>query len=184
MERLYEAKEPNVEGLPNPDQVLEKIRLVGDTASREGADLLESCAPGIEERFLPISAIQRVRTNLEKIWDLKFRVAPKETTNQQFEIGVCIAGNPGDLIPYVWCRGGRRAADDVVRVLGHGTRVPVEGWHSGSVGLAKIKIPIPARLEEPVACSPLVAQVHQVFASFTVQHVVAIAATASKRGEA
>jgi hypothetical protein len=33
MERLYEAEEPNVKGLPNPDQVLEKVKLVGDAAN-------------------------------------------------------------------------------------------------------------------------------------------------------
>jgi hypothetical protein len=40
MERLYEAEKPNVKGLPNPDQILKKIKLVGDAASREAADLL------------------------------------------------------------------------------------------------------------------------------------------------
>src|SRR3954464_5325661 len=80
MERLYEPEdEPNVDGLPNPDRVLKQIRHVGDTACREAADLLEACALKIEE-FLPtISTAERVRSNLENNWELKYRVSPKKS---------------------------------------------------------------------------------------------------------
>src|SRR5690349_16708749 len=44
VDRLYEADEPNVEGLPNPEQVLERVRRVADAANREAAQLLEACA--------------------------------------------------------------------------------------------------------------------------------------------
>ena len=91
MKRLL-AKEPKVEGLPNPDEVLKKIKLVGDAANREAAEFLESCAQGINEHFTTISTVQRMRNNLETTWYLGFKVAPKEAPDRRFEIGVTIAG--------------------------------------------------------------------------------------------
>ena len=181
MERLYEAEEPKVEGLPNPDQVLEKIKLVGDTANREVAEFLENCVPGIEEHFRAISAVQRVRNNLEKTWDLSFRVAPTKVTDRGFWIGVYIEPNRAALIPWVWCRSSRRAEDEVVRILGRGIKsATLPDWESGDVGLTEIKIPIPERLEEPVECDSLVAQVQQAFAPFTAD-VEAMAGIAGNR---
>jgi hypothetical protein len=184
MERLYEAEELKLEGLPNPDRVLEKIKLVGDTASREVADLLESCAPGIEKHVGAISAVQRIRNNLAKMWDLRFQVAPRKATDRHFWLGVSVEPHRASLIPWVWCRGGRRAEDEMVRILGRGMKAATLKWVSGSVGLTEIKIPIPERLEEPVECDSLVAQVQQAFASFTAQEVKEIAALASNREEA
>jgi hypothetical protein len=189
MERLYPPPEdpddPKVEGLPDLDLVLEKIKLVGDKANREVAEFLEICIPGIDEHFRAISAIQRIRNNLEKMWDLSFKVAPRDATDRRFEIGVYIDRNRAALIPWVWCRGGRRAEDEVVRILGRGiksTKFP--DWDPGSVGLTEIVIPIPERLEEPVECDALVAQVQQAFESFTARDVEAMAGIASNRGEA
>ena len=182
MKRLYEAEEPKVEGLADPDRVLEKIKLVGDAASREAAELLEACAPDIEEHFRTISAVERVRNNLEDMWELRFRIAPRRATDKRFEIGVSI--DRAALFPWVWCRGGRAVEDEVIRILGRGFKVDTFAldWWSGSVALAEIKIPIPERLEEAVACDSLLAQVKQAFASFTPQKVKAIAATVSNRG--
>ncbi|OGA16653.1 MAG: hypothetical protein A3H33_09055 [Betaproteobacteria bacterium RIFCSPLOWO2_02_FULL_65_20] len=180
MERLYEAEEPKVEGLPNPDQVLKQIKLVGDTANREVAEFLETCVPGIEEHFRAISTVQRIRK--KDMWVLSFKVGPKKATDRQFWIGVNIDLNQAALIPWVWCRGGRRAEDEMVRILGRG--IKVRGWESGTVVLAEIKIPIPERLEEPVECDSLVAKVQQAFASFTERDVAAIDGITTNRGEA
>jgi hypothetical protein len=183
MERLYEAEEPNVEGLP--DRVLEKIKLVGDTANREVAEFLETCVPGIDEHFRAISDVQRSRNNLEKTWELRFKVAPIKAADRHFELGVCIEPNRTALIPWLWCRGGRRAEDEVVRILERGIKsAAFPDWYSGSVGLTEIKIRIPDRLEEPVECDSLVAQVQQVFRSFTARDIEAIAGIAGNRGEA
>lgn len=187
MARLYEAEEPKVEGLPNPDRVLEKIKLVGDAANREAAELLERCAPGINEHFGAISAIQRTSKNLEKSWDLTFKVAPTKAKDRIFfSIGVCVQQDRAALIPWVWCRGSRRSEDEIVRILGldPGIKSATLAYSPGTVGLVEVKIPIPERLEEPVACDSLVTQVQQAFASFTAQEVKAIAAIASNRGEA
>ena len=183
MERLYEAEEPKVEGLLNPDQVLEKIKLVGDTANREVAEFLETCAPRIEEHFRAISTVQRTR--IKDMWGLNFKVAPKKATGRQFAVGVQIDSNRAAVIPWVWCRGGRRAEDEVLRILGRGIKSDkLLGWDSGAVGLVEIKIHIPERLEEPVECDSLVAQVQKAFASFTEQDVEAIDGITSNRGEA
>jgi hypothetical protein len=184
MERLYEADEPKVDGLPNPDRVLERIKLVGDTAGREAADFLETCVRGIVERFRPIGNIERVHNNLEDSWDLRFRVSLKKATDKRVEIGVYIDYRRAALAPWVWCRGGRRAEDEVVRILNRGTKAATLGYTPGTVRLAEIKIPVPERLEEPVECDSLVAQVQQVLASLTAQDVNAIVGIASNRGEA
>ncbi len=184
MERLT-AKEPKVEGLPNPERVLEKINLVGAAANREAAEFLKSCVQGIEEHFKAISApVQRINNNLEKTWDLSFKVAPKEAPDRLFRIGVCIDTDRRALIPYVWCSGGRRTENEIFhRILSRGINAAALKWGAGSVGLAEIKILIPERLEEPVACDSLVTKVQEAFASFTAQEVEAIAAIASNRGE-
>lgn len=134
MERLYEAEERKVKGLPNPDQILKQIALVGDTANREVAAFLETCARGIEEHFHAIGDVQQMRNNLENTWELKFKVAPKKATGRQFQIGVQIDSNRAAVIPWVWCPGGRRAEDEVVRILGRGIKSDkLPEWASGSV---------------------------------------------------
>lgn len=188
MERLSnveDPKDPKLKGLPDPDRVLKQIKLVGDTANRQVAEFLERCAPGIEEHFHAISNVQRMRNNLEKTWALTFKVGPKNATDRRIEIGVLIHPELEALIPWVWCRGGRRAEDEVLRILDRGIKsTALPDWASGSVGLAKIKIPIPERLEEPVECDSLVAKVQQAFASFTPRQVEEIDRIASNRGEA
>ncbi len=187
MERLYnveDPKDPKLEGLPNPERILENVKLVRDTANREVAEFLKTCEPGIDKHFRAISNPLRMRNNLNT-WELKFKVGPKNATDRRFEIGVSILENPAALIPWVWCPGGRRAEDGVLRILGVGHRSDtLPGWASGSVGLAKIKILIPDRLEDPVECDSLVDQVQQAFASFTTQDVEEIDRIASNRGEA
>lgn len=188
MERLCnveDPKNPKLKGLPDPDRVLKQIKLVGDTANREVAEFLETCVQVIEEHFHAISDVQRMRNNLEKAWELKFKVGPKNATDRRFEIGVSIESNPVALIPWVWCPGGRRAEDEVMRILGVGNKSDtLPGWASGTVGLAVIKIHIPERLEEPVECDSLVADVQKAFESFTAREVEEIDRIASNRGEA
>jgi hypothetical protein len=183
MERLFEPEEPKVEGLPDPDQVLEKVKLVGKAANREVADFLEACAPRVEEHFRPISTIERVRTNLESSWGLKFRLAPKKAADRRFEIGVFIDASRAAVIPWIWCRGGRRAEDEVIRILRAGIKSASLEWASGMVGLKEIKIPVPERFEEPVEYDSLVAQVQQAFAILGAEEVKAICAITPNRGE-
>ncbi|MFM9967472.1 MAG: hypothetical protein ACKVQK_03575 [Burkholderiales bacterium] len=185
MERLYEAEKPKDEGLPEPNRILEKIKLVGDTASREVAEFLEFCALGIEAHFHAISDVKRVRNNLEKTWGLDFWVGPKDATDRRIEIGVNIIPNLVAVIPWIWCRGGRRAEDEMVRIMGGRIKhCKLPGWESGTVVLDEIKIPLPARLEDSIERESLIAQVQHAFAAFTEQDIAAIDGIASNRGEA
>ena len=84
---------------------------------------------------------------------------------------MAIVTTPPSLIPYVWCRGGRRVEGEIVDSLGRGFPIENPEFDSGSVGLAKIDIPIPNRLEESVTCDALIAKVHQAFAFFTTEDV-------------
>jgi hypothetical protein len=182
MERLYVSEEPNVEGLPNPDEILKRVEIVGDTACRQGGDLLRACVTGIEAHFSPIIAIERVRNDLSDTWELKFRVS----ATRRCEIGVIIDPHRAALFPWVWCRGGRRVEDEVIRTLGRGFRQDAFGleWFAGTVALARIPIPIPAKLDELVPRAPLVEQVCQAFSFFSAENVATISAIASNRGEA
>jgi hypothetical protein len=185
MERLYEADEPNLNGLANADQVLEKVLLVGEAASREAAEVLEACAHGIEEHFRGIGTIERVRGDTTRLWQIRYRVSPRRAKDRQFEIGVFVNVQRAAVVPWVWRRGGRRAEDDVVRILGRGVKASTGTLvlHAGTVALAEAKISMPERLEEPVSLEPLIAQVHQAFATLTAKDVAAIAAIENSRRE-
>lgn len=183
MERLYEADPPRAVGLPNATEVLEKVKLVGDVASKEGAELLEQCAPAIESHFHPISMVQRKRSRLEWTWNLGFRVAPKKSPSSIFEIGVSINATPPALIPWLWLRGGRRAEDEVVRLLNCGIRSNALGWYAGSVALQQIPIAVPDRFDLPLEADALVNKVAESFALFTVQLVERIATVGAKDAE-
>jgi len=121
MGRLYDEDEPDVSGLPTPDLTLEKVWAVGDAACREVAEFLEAFAPGIEAHFRSISTVERVRNNLENMWELRFRVTPKRVPSRRFEVGVSL--DRSVLLPWIWCRGGRRAEDEVVELQELQTRV-------------------------------------------------------------
>jgi hypothetical protein len=179
MERLYEADKPKVEGLPDPETVLNKVRHVGDTANREAAELLDLCGPAIEDRFRSISAVRRKRNNVELTWDLEFRICAKRAAHRRFLVGVGIDPEKPALIPWVWCRGGQRAEDEMVQILGRWIKSDRLGLPSGLIGLTDIHIPVPENWEEAVACAPLVAQVREAFAFFTAQEVKAIISLAS-----
>jgi hypothetical protein len=176
MERLYETEEPDEKGLPDADQVLEKIRLVGNAASAEAAELLETCAPGIEEHFRGISVFRRSPNNLENTWDLQFTVSPTKARERRFFIGVSIDPKRRALIPWVWCRNAGVAEDEIVRILGRGMKSKTLGWNLGAVGLTEIKIPMPEKLEEFVVCDTAVSEVEQAFKCFTGQEVKELAA--------
>lgn len=183
MERLYAAEdELKVEGLTNADRVIEKIKLVGGAAEAEGAALLQSCAQRIEDHFRTISAVQRVRNNIEKTWELKFTFGLKNANDRPLYIGVNILTTPTAVVPWIWCPGGRRAEDDIMRILGRGIRAAAH-FESGTVWLTKIDIPIPERLDEPVTSDPLVASVQQAFASITEQDVEKLAGVGANRGD-
>jgi hypothetical protein len=183
MERLYEAENPKTEGLSNPNEVMDKVNLVGLTASREVAEVLERCYAGIEHHFSAISTVKRRRGDPKETWQIKFRIFRKNSKKKKyFEIGIYINSSESAFGAWIWCPGGRRAEDELVAILGRGEKAAAlraEGWHPGNIRLANFRIHVPERLDEPVECDSLVGQVQDVFASFTETHVNAIATIAN-----
>ena len=77
MERLL-TEGLEKEGLRDPDAVLKKINAVSAKANQEAAEFLEKCAQGIEGHFEKIGyPVQRSRNNLEKDWELIFKIGSK-----------------------------------------------------------------------------------------------------------
>lgn len=179
MDRLYEADNSKFDGLPNPEELKEKIKRIGDAADKEAEEFLEIYTPGILARFRAISSVRRKR-NTKFNYEIQFRVATRRAVERHFWIGVAFNTDRTSLIPWVWSRGGRRAADELIRILGCGEKAEKFGWSNGTVALTEIKIHIPDRFDEPVECDSLVKQVHEAFELFTAQHVKAIAAIATK----
>jgi hypothetical protein len=174
MSRLFEAEEPNSDGLPNADEILKKTRLVGDAANWEAAQFLERCAPAIEGHFRAFGPVRRKRSNLEKTWSLQFHVGSRESKTRRFWIGVEIDLDLTALVPWVWSPGGYRAADEVRRILNRGSRPTNPAWRSGTTCLDQIPILIPERIDAPVPCEGLVTQVQHVFKTITAEDVKAI----------
>lgn len=179
MDRLYESDEPNTDGLQDAESVLEKVRRVGDAASREGAELLSACASRIEDHFRGVGTIRRIRRKLETTWSLAYKIAPNGSSPKNIQTGLLVDVHKSHLIPWVWCRGGRRAEDELVSILGAGTRGASLDWGPGHVVLAEIGIPVPDNLEEEVDSAPLVAQVQRAFASITREQIEAITTIAN-----
>ena len=67
-----------LEGLSEPEKAREMALQVGDKASRQAADFLESCAATLEERFSSIGRCERVtsRRIVEKNWTLRYSIWP------------------------------------------------------------------------------------------------------------
>lgn len=188
MERLYETDDPKAEvhklkGLPNPDAVLVKLRRVGDAACREGAEFLEFCGIGVEDHFRAFCRVQQRRKNLEEEWDLQFWIWPKKAKNKRrrFLVGIGIDWPPIRLVPWVWCPGGRQAANELRRILPSTKREP--NWGTSLI-IKEIPITIPKRIEEPVPCKSMVDAVRRAFSVFTAPKVDEIARLASEGPEA
>ena len=116
MERLYAEQEspeekPDLQGLQDAERILNMVKTVGDTACREAADFLESCAERIEPRLQTIGRFKRVRRDLTYHWDLRYKHHPKE----DLYLGVWIEQT---IVPWVWCKGGRHAEDHIASILG------------------------------------------------------------------
>jgi len=171
MKQLYQAESPNLKGVPNAKQVMEKVQLVGDAASREVAKFLESCVPGIEQHFRSIGVIRRLRTNLAETWHQEFLVSAPRTKNRRFRVGVCLEVDPPSWVPYVWSRGRRPAGDAIIRILGRkGEHAGGADWTPGSVTLPRIEI----QLDQPAEFDALVSQVVRAFKPLTAARVKAI----------
>ena len=181
MERVYVDK--NFAGLPDDDGLQKRIELVGDTACREAAELLDACAKPIEKHFRKISSVRRRRTKLEENWELSFKVAPRVEAGTEFSFGVFVDVARSALLPWIWRPGGRRAAEEMQRVLSEAMSVQI-GSASGSVILDEVRISVPPSFDEDVPIDPIASQIGESFARFTADHVDALASIRTGRESA
>lgn len=134
MNRLYghaEEEEPDLTGVDNAEQIKEMARVVGAAAYEQAADFLELCGKGIEEHFAGLGATlshKRGRSYVRNWWEWGTRVyaAP---SNGWFSCGVMLTAPPevrislakdvcGIAVPWIWSKGGRKAADEIWKILG------------------------------------------------------------------
>jgi hypothetical protein len=180
MDRLYDYEdEPDTEGLDDPESTLKRITRIGDQACKEIAQLLATCAAPIETHLAAISDFRRVRSNLERDWELRYRVAPpKGRVDWRLEIGISVDHHRKAIRSWIWCKGGRRASDSVLRALGRGFSGASLSWHPGSMALAEATIPLPSDFDEPVPQEPIVSAVVKSIQSLTADEVRTIDAIA------
>lgn len=197
MQRLYEVDsedgEPDLMGLDNAEHVREMARTVGDTASEQAGDFLELCGKSIEDHFTSLENVRltkkRSRTYVVKNWDWGARVYVSSKPDDWFACGASIYALPdvritlekgvtGMVVPWLWSRGGRTAADEIWKILA--------GWaHSRRGGgvveeratIALACIPIKAQPLESfdVDRDPLIAEVIKTFARIGADQIKAIA---------
>ncbi|MBI3409334.1 MAG: hypothetical protein HY040_13400 [Planctomycetes bacterium] len=191
MNRLYwdprETDEnPDVSGLSDAENVLPMIKRVGDAACHEAAALLDECIGRIEPQLQSIGNARRGRDNLERTWSVQWRLSPKKQDARTFYVGLYIDEAKCALVPWVWCRGGRRVEDEVTKILGRGIqgRSFDSTMNAGFValGLAKVELPAPPH-EFDVEQEAVVAGVCENFSTLTAADVKAIARIAAKSSE-
>jgi len=152
MDLLYadhdEGDEPDLTGLEDLDRVREMAHHVGDAASAQAADFLEKCAKGIEDHFIGLRiatfASQKKRAYLVYNWRWDAKVRVSSVPGGEFECGVSFPVE-GNIIAWVWRKGGRSWAELVMKTLGdrahaRGGSGIMHDSHSGSVALACIPI--------------------------------------------
>lgn len=183
MERLYEADEPDTEGLPDAEVVREKLNAVGAAATSEAVELVESCAIGIQEHLESISNCRRIRNNVRNDWGVRFNISQVGVADKSVEAGVFISTTQRALIPWLCTPGGRRAAKELSHILGPEAMTNCVS-DPGTVGLAQIRIPIPECPDDPVDGEPLVAEVVHVLSKLTAEQLRQILAMRNRREDA
>lgn len=118
------------------------IEKVGDAACRDAASFLEACAERIEPHLQSVGTPKRGRRNLEQSWWVEWLVSPKRRPDRRFYAGVWVDEHTQSFVPYIWCRGGRRAEDDIVAVLNRGIKGRTIEANPGVVALARISVGI------------------------------------------
>jgi hypothetical protein len=187
---LWRPKEsderPDTEGLPDAERVLNLVRTVGDTATREALDFLEECVTRIEGHFRGLTSItvgkRRPRSKVEAEWMHYSTLALRSAPNRRCKAGVGLYPDLKSVVPWLRCRGGRRGKEAVDRTLGGRVNSPSgEGavLKRGTLALGRILVPLEGSQGFEVDRTPLVEQVYQVFAAITDGEIEAILMSAA-----
>src|SRR5207244_11124903 len=185
MNRLCKSKDSKLEGvehLPNPDDTRKRALEVGTKADSQAADLLEACAPQLEQHFKSIGQCARrtPRKIMERNWRIEIKIWPKykkTPASAKMTAGVSIQRlDKPQIIPWIWRRGGVEAEKMLEHILANRAEVRSQdaGWSPGSVGLKRICV-LPDNLDGfDVDCEPLIDQVQQAFRVFGPQDLDAL----------
>ncbi len=181
MNRLYdyEGDEPDTDGRDDPEATLKRVARVGDQACADAEQLLVACLAPVETHLNSISAFRRVRSNVERDWELRYRMAPPNgRPDWRLEVGISVDHDRGAMRSWIWCKGGQRASNSVLRTLERGFSGGTLNWHPGSMALAEAKIEFSGDIEEPVPQEPIIDAIIKSIQSLTVDEVIAIDAIA------
>jgi hypothetical protein len=177
---------PLVEGLKNQDKVLAMVGKVGDQACRDVATFLEQCAQRIEPHLKSVAIARRYGRGPAQTWDLQWQVYPKNCPDwRPFYLGVYVGTQPPAVGAWIWTRGGRRAEDELVKILGRRVNARSNDWQQspGHVALAQVEVRLLKKLGNlDVEQEPLIAQVCRAL-TFEPSDVKSIAAITNRAAE-
>ena len=180
MQRLCESEGGELEGLPEPEKTREMAQEIGGKASRQAADLLEACTPGLEEHFKSIGKCLRItsRKIVERKWSLSCSIWLKnKPVKPKMMAGVTLLRlERPEVIPWIWRLGGDEAEPKLEHILGQRIKVRSQevSWSAGHVGLSRIPVLSEGHDGFDVDREPLVEQVQQAFRVFTHQDLDAL----------
>jgi hypothetical protein len=182
MKRLYwEEGKLEPDGLPDPERVLAIVRDVGDQACEDAADFLEACAERVQGHFSGFCDFRR-NTRRSKVlvsWGIAASVRLADRPDRVFQVGVMLNDDIGAVVPWLWCKGGKRAEGLVAQILASAcVSRSGEGLVQASGTLALSRIPILPEGHQgfDLDRDPLVQQVESVFRMLSRSKVDAILA--------
>lgn len=118
------------------------VSKVAEAACREVAAFLDACSERVLPHLETLGRVSPVRGNAEKTWELQWRVFAGKGEKRPFYVGVGVYDQAKAVIPWVWCKGGRRGADEVLRIFPGRKRGRdhVASWGAGTVALDCIEV--------------------------------------------
>jgi hypothetical protein len=193
--------EPDLTGLDNPEQVRERVAIVGDAACEQAAAFLEVSGREIEAHFtgLQIASLssRRTRAFLKKRWSWQAQVHLSSVPGGSFWCGAWLTAPPevrrplekdscGVVVPWLASKGGRKGEEAVCEVLGgrvHSRSGEGVVQDSGTVALGCIPIKPEPPESFDVDRDPLIADVVKAFAQIGAREATAIAKFAAGLNE-
>ncbi len=195
MNRLCRDEEPDWKGLElaipgDGHTVRTMVRTVEAAATEQAAEFAERCEKVVDEHFecLGIATIshKRQRAYVQRQWTSNVEYC---VMNSYVSCGVWITAPPevhvkmekdacGVLVPWIWSKGGRKAADAVWNVIGgwaHSRRGEGLVSENGTVALACIPITVNSPESFDADSDLLIAEVRNTFSRIGVKQAKAIA---------
>jgi hypothetical protein len=136
---LRSTEKPVLDGLPDPDQVIEVASEVNEKARREARKLLARCDELIAAQ---LEKIVFVSSKAVKDFVIKYGLESKTHKGlRTIELGLLLETEQKEIILYLWCPGGKAGAAEIARILGS-RRICRDDWekHSGTTAILRKKV--------------------------------------------